>query len=129
MKPIIGIFATTATIAIIVCGCNKSASSNSGQQPGGTASSAGQVNELILVAVVKADITDHVRGLLGSAGIEAKVEQAGKSTISKNSFQPPYGSWCVLVAPTAKSKATQMLYKDFHDNYSKGVYLWAMPPY
>ncbi|MEI6078878.1 MAG: hypothetical protein WCS94_25105 [Verrucomicrobiota bacterium] len=129
MKPIIRIFASIAAIAIIVCGCNKSASSNSGQQPGGTASSANQTNDFLLVAVVKAEFTDHVRGLLNNAGIEARVEQAGESAISKSSFQPPPGSWCVKVVPTAKSKATQILYKDFHDYYSKGVYLWAMPPF
>ncbi|MEI6193134.1 MAG: hypothetical protein WCS42_02270, partial [Verrucomicrobiota bacterium] len=102
---------------------------NSGNQPGDKLASANQTNNFLLVAVVKAEFTDHVRGLLNNAGIEARVEQTGESTIPKNSFQPPPGSWCVMVAPTTKSKATQILYKDFHDYFSKGVYLWAMPPF
>ena len=129
MKKIIGTVVTAVAIVITVCGCHKSASSNGSNQPGDKPASTNQTNDLLLVAVVKAEFTDHVRGLLSNAGIEAKVEQAGESAISKNSFQPPPGSWCVMVPPTAKSKAAQILYKDFHDYYSKGVYLWAMPPF
>jgi hypothetical protein len=129
MKTIIGTIVTTVAIVLTVCGCHKSASSNGGNQPGDKPASASQSNDLLLIAVVKSEFADHVRGLLSNAGIEARVEQAGEAAIPKNSFQPPPGSWCVMVAPTAKSKATKILYKDFHDYYSKGVYLWAMPPF
>ncbi len=129
MKPTTGIFVTIAAMVLTVCGCHKAASSHVGPQPRDTPASDNQKEDLILVAVVKADITDHVHSLLSSAGIEAKLEQAGESARSKKSFQPPPGSWCVLVAPAEKSKATQLLYKDFHVYLGQGEYLWAMPPF